>query len=598
MRRKLVLLAVFITAALGLLSLWLVQKPNEVRTPLHLQLGPDFKAAYSWTYQSRGHGQSDIKSKELNFTLPRTELELLMKGRLYLRYLGRKEDTTILEMHVAPSEWTYRMDAAQKPKPESEFSGWLKIRDDGTISGFQFAELQYDDYAFIVADILSLLEFTLPETSMRSWTGVSQGFQGELPVAYTLEREETQKLELKKSYQSAAKTKAQGSVAMTISKQGLWETVKGQRQRWLKDKSGSQSEDTSSIELQKIAENWERPVPEVQKLSTHETLRGTTYSEKVQRNLFESDLRGRGWTEIQALIDALPETNPEQHVASYVAIRAFIALHGDQIAALKDYLSFDYKDPRCSVVAAALTAVSSREAQGLLMEAFDAAEGRPEHQEKLIAHLGLSERLGSAGEQKLYEVAAQNPVKRVQRAAELGIGIFGFHQQSQGQTAAMKRSLDFALGKLDSAQDTSEKSHALRILANIGAPSQIAAIEPYLNSADEQLKSEAIQALGRVDDPHAHRLLLGVLQSTSPDPLRELSVQSLSEAAQSREVYDSLSTQLARETSIPVVKRIVSHLARMHDNFPEVTQVLETYRENCGQTELRGFISSTLIAIK
>ncbi|WP_176737054.1 HEAT repeat domain-containing protein [Oligoflexus tunisiensis] len=560
-------------------------------------IDPGTQFVYHFHYESQGLGQSDVQGTSDRATpiVPKTEVDVAVEGRLYLKLLESEKDVLIFEMHLKPDRWRFASGGLSLPKPTDDFAGWLRMSPRGRIEGFQSDEVQYQEYSMLLADLLSLVDLELPVQKKTKWASQAQSFQGASPVTILLKNRSGSRLTLEKIYGSTSEQHIQGVGQHEIDLHKFWKRVDVTRERQTTAPRGSIARDRSRLQLKSIAEAWDREAPRPEKLSISETMSGENYQRLVERDMHRRELKGRGWDEIQALMEDLPRLTQQQRVEPYLALKAFIYFHPEQIGKLREYLDLPYKDPRCSTVAAALTAVGNRAAQELLMQAIDASQAG--NQEKFIAHLGLVEHIEESAEQRMHELARDLTVPRNQRAAELAIGVMGSRHLRHGRADGLQRSLDYARQKLSTADSDRDTQHALRILGNIGAPDQVAWIVPYLQSEKEETRREALRAMRSVQDDRAYSILLTTLQQSPSERLRETAIENLNGGAQDQRTFETLKNVLVQERNDRIIRQIVSHLANMNKTHPEVRQLLADYLENCGRTDVCGFVSSVLASL-
>lgn len=585
-------------ALLGITSWWFLRGTKVPATqPFLLDLREGQVLAYKLDYQSEGHGKVQVtagSAKDAVLAVPEQKASIKIDGEWLLKVQERDMSGYKLNFLLVPSAWAMESTAMKAAKPEN-IEGTLRLEADGRISSFQMGDSAYQSFGFIIADILSLMETRLPPGKLREWPGFERGFSQRIPVLFHLEKTLGNVVHLRKTYQAKAATEVSGESRFVVHKQNFFQEISAERHRQFSD-SGSSTEDTTRLTLGAL----DNPVSDITSISSPatlvtETLDGEKFHKEVEESVHRRRLGKRTFADVKAVIEALPGQNQIAKTEAFMLLRSFIFMHPEEMPQLLPYLTdYDYDNPVCGVTAAALTDIGSPEAQKILMRAIDDSSDDLKRKEKLVAHLGLVEKITSEAEDKIYDIARNEQDDRIQGAAELAIGVIGgSHKESEVEN----RALNFATEKLEAATTDDDREHALRIFGNLGSPRQLELIKPFLTAAKESTQREAIRALRDVNMPEAHDILLGITGKNPSESLREVALESLSSDAQSDKVFQQLKTQLFQEKNDRVIRQILSHLANLRKNHPEARQVIEQFLSTCGRTDVCGFASSVLLSL-
>ncbi len=584
-------------AALAVGLYYAFQPQDPAAFALRLQTGDAFH--YQLHYTSEGSGQLEVgmPRSQAGLSMPEKTVRIQIQSKLHLKVLQQNEAGYQIKFTLEPEHWVYDIPQAENLERPSRISGTFQLAPEGQIEEFRMNELQYQQYGFALADILSLLEFEVG-SGETEWTGTERSFRGESPVRFQQKSGDREALRLQKSYVSQPQILIEGGTDYSISAEHLYQSIHAQRQRRFSDGSGTQMTDNTSLDLivtqERLADSTSQdPVPTVS-----ETLRGATYQKKVEEAMAVRRVGNKSTADVKFALESLTEDDVQKKADAYMLLRAYLLLHPEAVGEFTSYLlDLPYSSQACRTVAAVFSDVGTAQSQKALMFAIDESDDDLNRKEKLIAHLGIVERISPEAENKLYALAAADGPDRVKGAAELAVGVVGGNHLAQGQEAGLERALRYGETRLKEATQPRDREHALRILGNVGAPQQVTLIKPYLSEPVESTRREAIRALRAVNSPEAHGILMDVLKSDPSDVMRHAAIESLSSQAQSSAIFEYLKQQLFVEKDDRVIKQIVSHLVNMRATYPDVKKILEQYLENCGKTSVCGFTSSALASM-
>lgn len=559
---------------------------------LKLKTGSVF--LYQIHYESKGQGRVDIPLPQTRnrLTTAENKVAIAIDAALQMEVLSVDAEAATLAFILQPKSWVFAVPFQEETTQPAFLSGSFRLRQDGSILDFRMPAALYRSYGSMVGDMLALLEFKLPQGHESEFSGKERGFQGSTPVLFQRISSRANELQLHKAYQPQPLIVIEGGTDWTLDAQELFVSVNAERKRSTQDPSGTRITDATSLRISQGSERIRLaagPLPDVS-----ETLSGQTYRRLMNETVQKKRLGQRTLDDIRHLIDTV-DYNSQAVADAYMAVRAFVFLHPEDIDSLLTYINDrPYSDPRCRMLAAVLTDVGSPAAQKALMQSIQAAENNRERKEKLVAHLGMVETLEPEAAQRIYEMAATDADDRVQGAAELAVGVMGHHSGMQDDSGGMRKALAFAEDRLNSAKNPKEVEQALRIFGNLGAAEQVAIVKPYLQAEKESTRREAIRSLRTINNPESHELLLDILRRQREDRMRETALESLSSEAQNSELFQYLKAQIFVETNDRIIRQIITHLANMRKTYPEAKAVLEQFLAQCGKTSVCGFASSAL----
>lgn len=163
-----------------------------------------------------------------------------------------------------------------------------------------------------------------------------------------------------------------------------------------------------------------------------------------------------------------------------------------------------------------------------------------------------------------------------------GLGDASHANQAMNDTIAQK-----LVGYLSAAKTPADTATALQAIGNTGNSVALDAVKPYLNSSDESIRVNALEALRRMDSPQATGVAIESFEQNTDVETRTAALRSLSTMPATPETMNwgrnALSSTMADETR----SQLAAWLASQASNYPENATVLRELLRNTTSFEVK-----------
>lgn len=312
--------------------------------------------------------------------------------------------------------------------------------------------------------------------------------------------------------------------------------------------------------------------------------------EKMQRE----ELRDDSWSTLWA---KATEAKPDE-AKVFLKLRALFKLHPEECkraaAALAD---IDAKDKSFMLVASALAATGSPEAQQSLREAIDRSSGKRDNQEVLLAELGSLERPDRATQDFAQKVMRTHADAEVRNTAQLAIGNMA-RSLAQSDPARAGELVDVALEQARASKSLDESVTAIQTLGNTGSREALDALRAAAASPNFVLRQSAAAAMRFVEGDDVEQMLLA-LALRDPEPaVRGEAVTSMRSRAIAPASFNALAELIKHDPSESVRQTLVSLLAGNAEQFPDAVAILTWVAQHDPRKDVRGYAEMALLQLR
>jgi HEAT repeat protein len=259
----------------------------------------------------------------------------------------------------------------------------------------------------------------------------------------------------------------------------------------------------------------------------------------------------------------------------FLKFKALVQLHPESCRDLGRTLTkAEPKGVSMSVLAEALKAVGSPEAQNALADAIRARGEDWPALSKLIPMLALAGPPTEIAENTLKEIADHSGNSDIATTAKLSLGIMaGTLEKVSPERSA--RLVDFLISSLDSSGSPADKRIFLLVLGNAGSTRALPVISRFLNDPSPVLRAAAVSALRLCDSSSADDLLAKALASDADPAVRSQAAFSLSYRRMNTSTFEVQKRVFERDKDESLRLSLLNNLWKARQSFPEVVQIVK-----------------------
>lgn len=176
-------------------------------------------------------------------------------------------------------------------------------------------------------------------------------------------------------------------------------------------------------------------------------------------------------------------------------------------------------------------------------------------------------------------VRSPDPTEReLGSMALLSLGALG--DASHPNQAMNQRISQELLGYLASTKQPADTAAALQAIGNSGNPAVIKTVVPYLDSSYPEVRTGALEAFRRMNDPQATQILIQQFEQKTDQDTRRVALRSLSSMPATAEAMSWGRTALATPMDTDTQAQLAAWLGSQHTKYPEnevaLRQLLKT----------------------
>lgn len=597
---------VIVAAIIGfvLLAAW-VFWPQEVR----LVIGPEpgQRLTFSLDYVSDAHAPSSFTAWA-DQSSGIQSVSIALKGELSWTVLSQNSESTESLLELRPF-LEQSNDTARRLMPSNALAR-IRIKHNGEVISLLMPQENFNGASVLITDILRHFLPILAEKEVKSgelWESKEKTGHGQpLLTTWKLAQLGAGTAVLSKEYGATPKLELVSDTRYELDRQS----------RFLKE---------VMVKLQTISPGATRRIASSLTFTAKMLKSGHMNSQEIANillplgatKLFKESLSNEKLMELQeyralekvlgsdtvesihAQLRSADPKGQKSNMPIYNKLKALFILEPKSVEAFAPaLLEYDRLDDRFSMVATALTAVGTPDAQTVLREAIAKLDGDETKKQRLIPNLSFTHTPTVESEAFLRNLAESDSSPMIRATAHRALGTVA-HNLREQDPARVANILSEYASSLQTAQTTKEITENLDVLGNIGVPEQLSTASPFLRHQDPQVRERAYNSLRHVQDPRATEILMQALSDETVPKVREvvaeaLSYQSLNDASW----IDRVRSLIYAEQNIAVVKYLLRALSQNSVRLPGAVQVIEQYAKDCGHPDLCGYVNSLLEALR
>jgi HEAT repeat protein len=506
--------------------------------------------------------------------------------------------------------------AAGAKQPASELlvgTTFVDLAPDGIVRTIRFGDGMSSLAQNIVRDVLSHRSMKLPPGGVRAWRSDEASIDGAYAAEYRIESATESAVRLRKQRVSPSAPRASAaSRPRARYRDGTLAEIHISH-AWLADLDSTT--DVEVVSGKKIVSKSRTHVAlhrDATELGSAERLRATLALLRASRaavgDLAASDVDRRLDEKIQrdelgddtwaTLWDRSRGASPDRP-RLFLKMRALFTLDParckDAAAALATRDS--PKDDAFMIVASALGATGSPEAQAALRDAIAALAGKRDHQEVLIAELGTLDNPDRATEAYARDIVAHPADGEVRNVAQLALGNMA-RTLNASETDRSEALVSEALQQANSARTLDDRLVSIYTLGNTGSPRALAVLQDAVSDPDDRVRQAAAAALRFVEGPDVEQLLLTLAATDLESSVRADAAQSLRQRSVAPATFDALAELVRRDPSETVRQTLISVISERAEQFPGALGVLDWVAQHDPKQDVRRTAQLALLRLR
>ena len=257
---------------------------------------------------------------------------------------------------------------------------------------------------------------------------------------------------------------------------------------------------------------------------------------------------------------------------AYSKVKALIFLHPDVCAELGAVLwHADATGPVVQLVAGALAAVGSDEAQEALIGAIKTRRGDTASVQPFLVALGAVKRPTQGAQDAVEEVAWQDSGSDVGKAAQLVLGAMA-HNLKQRSPQRAAEIVERAIANLSAVSGA--EAELIALLGNSGLAEALPVLAQFLDHPSPELRGRAALALRFIDGEAAEYRLARVITSDPEESVRTQAAAALEFRSITQTNFEAQTAALLSDSSGSVRMRVMNNIWRSHEVYPDVTGLI------------------------
>lgn len=606
---------------LGGIAVYFYGNPNlPDYLPEDIQTSYEPETVYSYSIDFNSSGREIIASSSLapsaGAGLPSSETgglkdsELRYRARLLL-FANREGKGSGYRVHARLQfqRLHFAVNGESQKFEERELPFLFHVSNGGRISKYYIPQDKFESHAFLVRDLIALVELPFPSDRLSSWKAEENSFLRRWPALFRLKDLSKEEAIFVKTYDKSRMSDkiqitGEGHFRYSREKKHLV-SIEGKRTigEELMDGRRTEGRLDYAIRLESL-KRLERsdlsyfPSPQNPMKSgprfVADSPTGDEQLKLMEMRSFVSILEGSKKEEVRNELQSLDPSAPDQsNTKLYQKLDALMKI--DPLSArmfgpmLKD---LDYSDKRLVLLMQAMISASTPEAQTAIREAVMASDENPQKAGRMLTELSFVKTPSKESEHFFRELIRSAPPETARRAEYALANVAHFVKDvDHARAVAIANEQSVQLLSADKASDRSALLHHITTLGNIGLTEQIDTLMPYLKSQDGEIRDSAYQALRFVDSDRARALLLLGLEDAD-DRVREGSSYALGFTPGTDATVRAYEDRLKVERNETVLKQMLTHLTAMTDRSAEARKILRDFLTNCGKPSICNYASS------
>jgi len=497
-------------------------------------------------------------------------------------------------------------------QPASELlvgTSFVELARDGAVRSIRFADGMSPVAQNIVRDLMSHRSMKLAPGAVSQWRAQEVSLDGSYTAEYRVQRasETGARLHKRRIAPGAMTGRAQvryvdGSAA-TIAIEHAWlDQLDSTTEVEVLSGKTVVSKSRTHVVLRGGPVEPRNPAPLRALLATMRTSRATPgdlaasdvdrrLDDKIQRDELGDDTWDTLWTKVRAADPDEPKL--------FLKMRAVFRIHPerckDAAAALAGISSF--QDKSFMILASALAATGTPEAQAALRDAISGSAGKHDNQDVLVAELGNLDRPDRATESVARELAAHSTNDETRSVAELALGNIA-HALTDSEPDRADALVSAALQRAQTATTLDDRIVSLHTLGNTGSARSLEVLRTAASDPDARIRQAAAAALRSLDGPDVEPLLLSLAVHDPEPAVRAEAASSLRQRRVAPTTFEALAQLVRRDPSEAVRQTLIGVIAGGAELFPEAVDVLDWVAQHDPKADVRRNAQLALVQLR
>lgn len=241
---------------------------------------------------------------------------------------------------------------------------------------------------------------------------------------------------------------------------------------------------------------------------------------RLERRMQEDELGTDTWKTLSGRLDA----SAADRTKVYLKLKALFLLHPETCskAGLELVATEDTHSTRFHLLAGALTAAGTKEAQQALVAAVRGSAGKLAHERALVGSLGMLKAPTKETIAELRTLRDSHAVEEVRGSARLALGSL-----AKADPAQARQIVDSEIAAYRAANNGDDRALSLLALGNTGADDLLAIAREAFQDPDPHVRAAAASSLRFVTAGDAEDLLVSIAQKDSAATVRAEALHAL-----------------------------------------------------------------------
>jgi hypothetical protein len=601
MKKTLIAAAIIVFA---MLVAWVI-RPQKARLELRPELGQAL--TFSLDYVSDANAPSSFTTWS-DPSAGTQSFRIVVKGELGWTVLSLDSESTEFLLELKP--FLEQCSDTAKRLLSSTALARVRLKNNGELINLLMPQENFNGASVLITDILRHFIPLLIEKDVQSgevWHGEEDNGQSQnVSTSWKLSELSTDTAVLVKNYSVIPKLELVSDTRYELDRQSNF--LKKVLVKLKTQSPGGSHRVASSLTLtaallKSARINSQEMANILQPLQTsklvQENLSNEMLMQQQESRALEKVLGADTVDSLQTQLRSADPKGQKDNMPIYNKLKALFVLQPKSVDAFAPaLLEYDRLDDRFSMVATALTAVGTPDAQRVLRESIANLDGDETKKQRLIPNLSFTHIPTVESEDFLRNLAQtdSSPVIRGTAHRALGTVAHNLREQDPARVENIFKEYTGALGK---AQTTKEITDTLDVLGNIGIPEQLDSTSSLLRHQDPGVRERAYNSLRHIQDLRATEILIQALSDETIPKVREVIAEALSyQTLQDASWIDRVRNLIYAEQNIAVVKYLLRSLSQNSVRLPAAVQVIEQYAKDCGHPDLCGYVNSLLEALR
>jgi HEAT repeat protein len=611
------MIAISVTATTGLAVLIWTGRDKLARPAPRLQLRcvPAQAHAFAIDYESHGQLLDAAMGLPLGTAGKTQAVDVTVRGRATETCLESDARRHVFALEFAEVTGEATVEAGRKEPVGTLLAGttYVELEPDGAVKTIHFAESMPAMGRNIVRDLLSHRSMRLPPQPANEWKTEEISLDGKYPASYRVASASPSRVEVTKrrgnddAARSRVRDKPQvhyldGSVAQIRLENNWLHDLESSTEVEIMSGKKAMAKTRTRVVFHESAVEARR-IDDLRTaftaLGNNRVLRGDLAATEVEQRLDDKiqrdQLKDDTWDTLWAKATDPAVNEPEV----FLQLRALFKLHPEECKKAADALirAGSSKDTAFMLLTNALTATGTPEAQAALRAAIDGSAGKRDHQQVMVADLGMLINPDQETEAYARDLLANHIDGETRNVAQLALGSMA-RALAETEPQRAEVLVNEALQRARDAKSLDERAAALHALGNTTSSRALDTLRAAVSDPDYRVRTTAAAALRYIDGDEVEQLLLGLAGRDPEHSVRAEAVSSLNRRLLGPETFEALAQIVRRDPAEAVRQSVISVIASSADQFPEAESVLEWVAQHDRQKDVRGSATLALMQLR